>query len=231
MPPILGHQCWSSFHDKTPFRGAKAILTGCVHADLVFLKPWRNVLLPYLMIFFVLTRQETADSPASLEQILRVIREAVFWARVLVLRRVRLLATLLSLAQIKLSPIPVILCLLIIFINRYYRHSLALALLTCWWWLSHKHSLQYPTREGHCGHQISGCAFPGWVDWLAGHWKPRRISALTAWPKLTHCKSGATIRASLQLHRVMFAVDMKRKSETGLLPLSNWDLKNIKVFG
>lgn len=156
MPPILGHQCWSSFHDKTPFRGAKAILTGCVHADLVFLKPWRNVFLPYL-IFFVLTRQETADSPASLEQILWVIREAVFWARVLMLHSVRLFVTLLSLAQIKLSPIPVIVCLLIIFINRYYRHSLDLGLLTCWWWLSHKHSLQYPTcEEGHCGHQISG---------------------------------------------------------------------------
>ena len=27
MPPFLGHQCWSSFDDKAPFPGAKAILT------------------------------------------------------------------------------------------------------------------------------------------------------------------------------------------------------------
>ena len=36
MPPFLGCQCWSSFDDKTPFPGARAILTRCVLADLVF---------------------------------------------------------------------------------------------------------------------------------------------------------------------------------------------------
>ena len=39
MPPNLGHQCGSSFHDKTPFPGAKAILTGSVRANLIFLEP------------------------------------------------------------------------------------------------------------------------------------------------------------------------------------------------
>ena len=39
MPPFLGHQCWSSFNDKTPFPGAKAMLIPCVGADPVFLKP------------------------------------------------------------------------------------------------------------------------------------------------------------------------------------------------
>ena len=41
MPPFLGGQCWCSF-DKTPFPGAKAVLTRYVCADLVFfffLKP------------------------------------------------------------------------------------------------------------------------------------------------------------------------------------------------
>ena len=36
MPPNLGHQCWSSFHDKTPFPGAKAILTRSVCAGQFF---------------------------------------------------------------------------------------------------------------------------------------------------------------------------------------------------
>ena len=29
-PFFLGHQCLSSFHDKTPSPGAEAILTSCV---------------------------------------------------------------------------------------------------------------------------------------------------------------------------------------------------------
>ena len=29
-PSFLGHQCWSSFHDKIPSPGAEAILTSCV---------------------------------------------------------------------------------------------------------------------------------------------------------------------------------------------------------
>ena len=36
MIPVLGHQCCSSFRYKTPFLGAKAILTHCVNADLFF---------------------------------------------------------------------------------------------------------------------------------------------------------------------------------------------------
>ena len=30
MPPFLEHQCFYSFHDKSFFPGAKAILTRCV---------------------------------------------------------------------------------------------------------------------------------------------------------------------------------------------------------
>ena len=56
MIPVLGHQCCSSFRYKTPFLGAKAILTHCVRAVFPILKPCRNVSLTYLM-FFVLTRQ------------------------------------------------------------------------------------------------------------------------------------------------------------------------------
>ena len=37
MPPFLGHQCWYAFNDKTPFPGAKAILSPCVYADLLWL--------------------------------------------------------------------------------------------------------------------------------------------------------------------------------------------------
>lgn len=62
------------------------------------------------------------------------------------------------------------------------------------------------------------------TGWLITE-KPRRISALTVWPTLTHCKSGAKIQASLQLHRVMFAVDMKGESKTGLLPPLYLDFK------
>ena len=29
-PSLLGHQGWSSFHDKTPSPGAEAILTSCI---------------------------------------------------------------------------------------------------------------------------------------------------------------------------------------------------------
>lgn len=36
MPFLLGFQCWSFFDGKTPFPGAKAVLTGCVHAGLFF---------------------------------------------------------------------------------------------------------------------------------------------------------------------------------------------------
>ena len=36
MPPFLGHKCWYSFDNKTPFSGVKAILTFCVCADLFF---------------------------------------------------------------------------------------------------------------------------------------------------------------------------------------------------
>ena len=34
MSPFLGHQCYYSLHSKTPFQGAKVILTHCVHAGL-----------------------------------------------------------------------------------------------------------------------------------------------------------------------------------------------------
>ena len=36
MPPFLGSHCWSSFNDKTPLPGAKAILTYCAHALFFF---------------------------------------------------------------------------------------------------------------------------------------------------------------------------------------------------
>ena len=86
MRPILKHQCWSTCNDKTPFPGAKAMLT-----DLVYLKPWRNVSLTCVMLF-VLTTHETVLKT----MLLRVIWEAGFWAGVL------------SLPQIKLFSIPII---------------------------------------------------------------------------------------------------------------------------
>ena len=36
MPSFLGQQCPSSFNDKAPFPGAKAILTRCVRAEPFF---------------------------------------------------------------------------------------------------------------------------------------------------------------------------------------------------
>ena len=36
MPSFLGHQCWSSFHDKSPAPGAKAMLTVHVLICVVF---------------------------------------------------------------------------------------------------------------------------------------------------------------------------------------------------
>ena len=40
MPLLLGRQCWSSFDDKTPFPGAKAITVCAVCVCIgVFLKP------------------------------------------------------------------------------------------------------------------------------------------------------------------------------------------------
>ena len=36
MPPFLGCPCWSPIQDKTPFPGAKAILTRCARADPFF---------------------------------------------------------------------------------------------------------------------------------------------------------------------------------------------------
>ena len=39
MLPFLKYQCWSTCKDETPFPGAKATLTHCARADLVYLKP------------------------------------------------------------------------------------------------------------------------------------------------------------------------------------------------
>lgn len=91
MPPFPKHQCWSTCNDKTPFPGAKAMLTCCARADLVYSKPWRNVSLT-CVVFFVLTVHETVLKT----MLLRVIWEAGFWAIVL------------SLPQIKLFSIPII---------------------------------------------------------------------------------------------------------------------------
>ena len=56
MPLFLGRQCWFSFNDKTPFLGAKAMLTCCVRAGLpLFLNTEETTCL----IFFVLTRYTT----------------------------------------------------------------------------------------------------------------------------------------------------------------------------
>ena len=56
MPPFWGHQRWSSFNDKTPLPGAKAMLTCSVRAGLsLFLNTEEMTCL----IFFVLTRYET----------------------------------------------------------------------------------------------------------------------------------------------------------------------------
>ena len=58
MPFLLGFQCWSFFEGKTHFPGAKAVLTGCVHAGLFFLESLEKYK-PRFFLFFVLTRYET----------------------------------------------------------------------------------------------------------------------------------------------------------------------------
>ena len=56
MPAFWGHQGWSSFNDKTPLPGVKAMLTCCVRAGLsLFL----NLEEMTCLMFFVLTRNET----------------------------------------------------------------------------------------------------------------------------------------------------------------------------
>ena len=59
MPLFLGHQCWYFFDQKTPFPGAKAILTHWVCADLFFetLKECFSEL--FDVWFFGLTRYNT----------------------------------------------------------------------------------------------------------------------------------------------------------------------------
>ena len=65
MSPFLGHQCSRSFHDKTPFPGAKAILTHCVmwwwvffFCVLFFSETLKEGVLICLMLL-VLTRHKT----------------------------------------------------------------------------------------------------------------------------------------------------------------------------
>ena len=55
MPPFLEGQCWYSSDDKTPFSGAKTILTGYVQSYVFFLKPWKNVSLTCLIFFMLET--------------------------------------------------------------------------------------------------------------------------------------------------------------------------------
>ena len=58
MPPFLEGQCCYSSDDKTPFLGAKTILTGYVQTYVLFcfvLKPWKNVSLTCLMFFMLET--------------------------------------------------------------------------------------------------------------------------------------------------------------------------------
>ena len=45
MSPFLGHQCYYSLHSKTPFQGAKVILTHCVHAGLFLPKKKKKKIL------------------------------------------------------------------------------------------------------------------------------------------------------------------------------------------
>ena len=65
--PFLRCQWWSSFDDKTVFPGARAILTGCGHPDLFFLKPSRNVSLTCFMLFVLTSRKTVLLWSSSLE--------------------------------------------------------------------------------------------------------------------------------------------------------------------
>ena len=106
MPPFLGCQCWYSFNDKTPFPGAKNIQTCWVHADLfIFYKLWRNY--PWLVWCSLFWQDiKLGWKPCCSRAVPQsYLREIVFQAIIL------------NLAQIKLFSIPVIDCLLIIFIN------------------------------------------------------------------------------------------------------------------
>jgi len=93
MPLFLGRQCWSSFEEKTPFPGTKAMLTCCELVGLFFfLKPWRNVSLTCLM-FFVLTGNKTE------------LKTLLLWSSLSELPGKQASMLVLSLAQIKLLSI------------------------------------------------------------------------------------------------------------------------------
>lgn len=89
---------------RLPLPGAKAILTRWVCTDLIF-EILREYILDLCDVFCSGQTQNCAGNHASLEQLLRVIWETGFWAVVL------------SLAQIKSFSVPVMSCLLIIFLN------------------------------------------------------------------------------------------------------------------
>ena len=81
MPLFLGHQCWASFNDKTPFPGAKATLTCCVLAGLFFFFETLKKCSPDLFDVLCSDKIQTcAENPASPEQFPRVIWEVGFWA-------------------------------------------------------------------------------------------------------------------------------------------------------
>ena len=102
------------------------ILTRCVYALLIclFLKPWRNVSLTYLM-FFALTRYDTAENHASLEQDLKLTWEGVSHNIVL------------NLGQIKLFYSPIIDFCLFIYFYYFLIFIFTLFYFTILYWFCH----------------------------------------------------------------------------------------------
>ena len=73
MPFLLGFPCWSFFDGKTPFPGAKAVLTGCVHAGLFFFESLEKYKPHFFNVLCSDKIEDCAKNPTSLEHILRVI--------------------------------------------------------------------------------------------------------------------------------------------------------------
>ena len=97
MPSLLGCQCWfSSDASRTPFLGAKPMVTCCAHAGLVFSFSvffGGGILgesLPDLFHVHCSDKtQNCAENHASWEQFLRVIWKVVFQAVVLSLAQIK----------------------------------------------------------------------------------------------------------------------------------------------